>query len=74
VVPKLKKGDRVHRLGGNPCGIVRQVKKDKALVWWGTADSREVVGWEPAIELELGIEPVISPDDVIKRQVMGGNG
>lgn len=74
VVPKLKTGDRVHRLGGNPRGIVRQVKKDKALVWWGTADCREVVDWELAIELELETEPVISPDEVIKRQAMGSGG
>jgi hypothetical protein len=72
VVPKLQEGDRVHRLGGNPRGIVREVKKSTALVWWGTADSREVLTWVPAIELERSTETTHSPDEVIQRQACGG--
>jgi hypothetical protein len=74
VIPKLKKGDRVNRLGGAPRGVVRQVKRGAALVWWGTADSKEFVEWVSFIELELETERVVSPDEVIKRQAMGSGG
>lgn len=64
---KPKKGDRVARLGGTPRGIVRQIRKDKALVWWGTTDGREVTEWVPAVELELTQEPVVDADTVLQR-------
>jgi len=67
---RFKADDRVTRVGGRPAGIVRQVKKGQVLVYWGTADNREVTSWVPARELERFKERIVPPDEVIKRQAM----
>ena len=82
VLPKFKEGDRARRLPNGPSGIVVQVERQRVLMYWGTTSyphgsgmvEKRFEDWVPKIELELMTEPVISPDEVIKRQAMGRGG
>jgi preprotein translocase subunit YajC len=57
IVVRFKKGDRVRTLQG-VCGVVRKVRGQRAEIYWGAMDSKEVVSTVPVIELTLD-DPVV---------------
>lgn len=69
--PRLKVGDLVSlREGKGGTGYVRELARGKVLVYWGTADNREVTSWVATSALLKVKSRIVPPDEVIKRQAM----
>ena len=70
----MKIGSRVHRVNGSQHGIIRELNRTTALVYWGLIDRKESTSWVPVEQLEEVTEQVLQPDEVIARQAEEAGG
>lgn len=67
----ISKGDRVTRLNtSHPTGIVVAVNGNlSATVRWGISDGTEFVEELSQVKLQSVLHEILSPDEVVKRQI-----